>query len=75
MTARNIPRETVLGIMENPQQTIAASHGRLIYQSQYFDLVEGKNMLLRVIVEPDILDPAVISVYKTSRIEKYWLEA
>lgn len=32
-------------------------------------------MLLRVIVEPGILDPVVISVYKTSRVEKYWLEA
>lgn len=74
MRARDIPREIVLNTIENPQQRMDVGRGRQIYQSQYFDPIEQQDMLMRVIVEPSDEDLIVISVYKTSKIRKYWLE-
>ena len=75
MRARGISAEIVVGVIENPQQRVAASKGRSAYQSRYFDPVEQTDMLMRAIVEPRGADLVVVSVYKTSRIAKYWLEA
>ena len=48
--------------------------GRVIVQNKYYDDEEKKEMLLRVIgIEtPEKFD--VISVYKTSKISKYWMK-
>lgn len=69
---RHIPEEVVRDIAANPQQKSAASRGRLLHQGRYHDPVEGQEMLLRVIgvMEGDTF--RVITVYKTSKIEKYW---
>lgn len=75
MRVRDIPREEVLNTIESPQQRIDSRRGRQLYQSRYFDSVEQKDMIIRAIVEPQGDDLIVISVYKTSKIEKYWLEA
>ena len=71
---RNIAKEIVLDTVENPQQRVLATGGRQVYQSQYFDRAEEKQMLLRVIVATQSEYLIVISVYKTSKIGKYWLE-
>ena len=41
-------------------------------QNKYYDKDEGKDMLLRIIgsEKGDVFE--VITVYKTSKIEKYW---
>ncbi|MBZ0321271.1 MAG: DUF4258 domain-containing protein [Anaerolineae bacterium] len=66
---RGIPLQTIDEIMTNPQQIVEADGGRKIYQSKIeFD---GKIYLVRLIVEET--DPAtVITVYRTSKIQKYW---
>ena len=73
MGARNISREIVIHTIENAQQRLDGDKGRQIFQSQYFDEIEQKEMLLRVIAEPEDDDLIVVSVYKTSRFRKYWL--
>jgi len=47
---------------------------RRICQSKYFDSGTGKEMLLRVICEERNTLFSVITAYKTSRIDKYWIE-
>ena len=71
---RNIGKEIFLDTVENPQQRVVATGGRQVYQSQYFDSEQEKQMLLRVIVTTRGEDLIAISVYKTSKIGKYWLE-
>ena len=73
MTARGIPESMVLESVERPQQTIPINERRPINQSRYFDHSEGKEMMLRVFVEPLGDDVIVVSVYRTSRINKYWI--
>lgn len=71
MHQRGIPLVFVESVLNHPQQVISERKGRKAYQSQ-IDFGGGRIFLLRVIVIDDV-DPAiVITVYRTSKIEKYW---
>jgi len=68
---RAIPLALLDSALQQPQQIIVEPNGKKIYQSQLaFD--HGKIFLLRAIVADDV-DPAiVVTVYRTSKISKYW---
>jgi hypothetical protein len=54
-----------------PEQTIEQPAGTQILQSR-FAAADGKRYLVRVVVAA-AKDPAVVdTVYRTSKIEKYW---
>ena len=74
LQARDISRELVLDTAENPQQRISGHENRDILQSRYFDVVEGRQMLIRLITDGTGENVIVISVYKTSKFAKYWSE-
>lgn len=38
----------------------------------FTDESSGKEYLLRVIVNPKIMPNAIVTVYKTSKVVKYW---
>lgn len=70
---RNISRELVESVLQYPQQIVEVKTGRKAYQSK-IDFGGGKIYLLRVIVD-ESADPAVVvTVYRTSKISKYWSE-
>ncbi len=46
----------------------------IVFQSKYYDKILNKEMLLRAIVELAGEDLKVISVYKTSKIDRYWVK-
>jgi len=68
---RSIPISLVESVLANPQQIVSEKEGRKAYQSQV-DFSGGRRFLLRVIVADDVQPIVVITVYRTSRIEKYW---
>jgi len=67
---RSIPTSLLEHVMDAPQQ-IVPEHGELVaYQSQLV-FPDGRLYLLRAIVAER--DPrTVVTVYRTSRIAKYW---
>lgn len=72
MERREIQEAEVIAIIENPMQKLSTKKGRIIMQGLYFDGIHNKEMLLRVIgkeTKPDTF--IVITVYKTSKKEKY----
>lgn len=71
---REISEELINSVVNNPQQKLPSKKGRVIIQNKYFDQDEKREMLLRVIglETSEIFD--VITVYKTSKISKYWVE-
>lgn len=71
MERRGISLDFVESVLENPQQIVFERDGRKAYQSQV-DFGSSKVFLLRVIVADDVDPAVVITVYKTSKIEKYW---
>ncbi len=71
MNRRGIPLNIVEIVLQNPGQIVDEHGNKKAYQS-IIDARTGKNYLVRVILN-DTVDPAkVVTVYKTSKIEKYW---
>ena len=75
MKRRNIKESIVTNVIKRAEQSISSKNNRVIFQSKFFDKDEKAEMILRVICElhePEIIK--VITVYKTSKIKKYWIE-
>ena len=68
---RGIPRDLLDQVLQSPQQILPERDGKKIYQSQV-EFGGSKLFLLRAFVN-DAVEPAVVvTVYRTSKIEKYW---
>lgn len=59
---------------QNPQQTIRLRGERKVCQSKYHDSTIDKEMLLGVICEEREDSLFVITAYRTSKIDKYWIK-
>jgi hypothetical protein len=71
MRRRGISREAVDEVVTRPEQRIDARPGRVILQSRRA-YEAGKMYLVRAIVDIDRRPAEVVTVYRTSRISKYW---
>ena len=71
---REIPEEIIRNLIMNPQQNFQTKNKRFIIQGKYYNDIEGKEMLLRVIGNKVEDAFKVITVYKTSKIDKYWIK-
>ena len=67
---RKIPDHLLEVLLQSPQQVVSTYGGRKIYQSQV-DL-ENTVYLLRAVVDDRVQPPTVVTVYRTSKILKYW---
>lgn len=72
MERRHIPEELLRQVALAPEQVVSSQRGRVICQSRIDDPTSDRQMLLRVVVEqhPDAV--FVVTVYRTSKVEKYW---
>lgn len=72
MKRRQITEQQIAAVLTAPEQVEEIRAGRNVYQSR-LDLDDPpKTYLLRVFVDID-RDPAeVVTVYRTSKISKYW---
>ena len=71
MIRRQIPRAWVESVLDSPEQRYPEPDGTDILQSR-FVAENGRMYLLRVILAPDKDPPVVVTLYRTSKIEKYW---
>ena len=71
LARRQIPREWLESVAANPQQRIAQPGGTEILQSQ-MESKDGRMYLVRVVVAVEREPPVVVTVYRTSKLEKYW---
>jgi len=70
ITRRQIPESALQEVLDNPEQVLPEESGRKAYQSR-LDF-GGKMYLVRAIVEDDNKPAVVVTVYRTSKIAKYW---
>jgi hypothetical protein len=68
---RSIPHHLLTLVLEQPEQIVVEHAGRKAYQSQ-LDFGGGRIFLLRAIVRDDLEPLFVVTVYRTSKIAKYW---
>ena len=69
---REISQELVRNGLANPEQMEWIREGRAVYQAKYNMGEPLKTYLLRIFVDIDRKPPHVVTVYRTSKIEKYW---
>ena len=70
MQRRGLGETLVNQVLTAPEQREVVRPGRDLLQSR-IDM-GGRHYLLRVIVDVDRNPAEVVTVYRTSRIEKYW---
>jgi hypothetical protein len=71
MERRGISLGLLEHVLQNPQQIVLETRGKKAYQS-IIDFMTGKEFLVRAIVADENDPPVVITVYRTSKIHKYW---
>ena len=76
MDRRQISEDILDTVLKDPEQTIESISGRKILQSQFSFSEKGETnrYLVRVVIDPSAEPPKVLTVYRTSKIEKYWRE-
>ena len=57
--------------MDAPEFTVPDQAGRRILMRRYLDDVLRRDMLLRIVVEETPIEVVVVTIYKTSQIDKY----
>ncbi len=72
MTRRQITEADVARVLSAPEQIEVVRSGRMVYQARLELGEPPKTYLLRVFVDVDRQPPEVVTVYRTSKIEKYW---
>jgi len=71
MERRNIPHDLLESVLDHPQQVVFEKGGKKAYQSKV-DFGHGKIYLLLAIVNEDVDPAVVVTVYRTSKVDKYW---
>jgi hypothetical protein len=70
MHRRGIEDSIVRRVLGAPEQRYVVRSGRDVLQSRI--QIAGKTYLLRVFIDVDRQPAEVVTVYRTSRVEKYW---
>jgi len=71
LAQRQIPRNLLEDVMNSPQQIVHEYFGRRAYQSK-LDFGGGRFFLVRAIVDESTEPYTVVTVYRTSKMNKYW---
>lgn len=69
---RQISVELAMQVAQEPDQIVSARNGLECRQSKFYEDSSNKEYLMRVIVNPKIAPNVIVTVYKTSKVEKYW---
>jgi len=70
MERRAIREDLVQQVLRNFEQRIPVRPGRDVLQSRV--VVAGQTCLLRIFVDVDRSPVEVVTVYRTSKMNKYW---
>lgn len=70
---RRIPLTVVESVLANPQQKVP-EHGDVICYQSKID-INQKEYLVRLMVNERLTRAKVVTVYRTSKIRKYWKTA
>ena len=73
MQRRGISKKIIQSILTNPDQIVEIRQGRSVYQSKVQFDASNKMYLIRVFIDIDRKPPEVVTAYRTSKIEKYWI--
>ena len=67
---RGLEEKALDRLLRSPGQRLEVRPGRVVLQSRYQE--QGAEYLLRVFVDIDRIPAEVVTVYRTSKVAKYW---
>ena len=68
---RQIPLDTGQAVLDRPEQIVPIRHPLVAYRSRWTD-ASGRVSLVRAIVSLESAPGVALTVYRTSKIAKYW---
>ncbi len=68
---RELDSGEVFQTLNAPDCILPGNPPRLIYQRRYWDRILKQEMLMRAVVEESPHERWVVTIYKTSKVEKY----
>jgi hypothetical protein len=71
MVRRAISLSWLESVLQQPEQRVEDGIAKEVWQSR-FTAEHGKMYLVRAVMAVDKEPPVVVTVYRTSKIEKYW---
>lgn len=72
MERRHVTAAQIAQVLSAPEQSETIQCGRMVCQSRVDFGEPPRTYLLRVFVDVDRQPAEVVTVYRTSKIEKYW---
>jgi hypothetical protein len=72
MARRGIAEQDVRDLLAAPQQVEFVRNGRIVCQSLQGSGETSEAYLLRVFVDVDRIPARIVTVYRTSKVKKYW---
>jgi len=72
MQRRGLSEEMVRAVLAWPEQRLDVRPGRVVFQSRIPVGDPARTYLVRVFVDVDRHPAEVVTVYRTSKISKYW---
>jgi hypothetical protein len=72
MMRRQISDAEVESVLAAPEHTECVREGRAVYQARIELGEPAKTYLLRVVVDVDRQPAEVVTVYRSSKVQKYW---
>jgi hypothetical protein len=72
MIRRQISEDEVAKVLAVPEQIESVRQGRDVYQSRIEAGEPHRKYLVRVFVDVDRKPPEIVTVYRTSKVTKYW---
>jgi len=75
MGRRGLTIVVVRKVVRQADQAISVRAGREIRQSRVYSKDDGKDFLVRVIVDIKRNTLTVVTAYRTSKVEKYWRQS
>jgi hypothetical protein len=68
---REISRSEAEKTLAAPEFNVPGQIPRMVLMRRYFDEILQQDMLMRIVVEETLTERVVVTVYKTSQIDKY----
>ena len=75
MARRDIAKEEVTAVLAVPGQVEEVRAGRIVSQARLEIGNPPKTYLLRVFIDVDFKPCRIVTVYRTSKVEKYWRQS
>ena len=74
MRRRGVNTDVVQQVLSRPEQRLDVRPGRVVLQSRFTIGEPARVYLIRVFVDVDRHPAEIVTVYRTSKVAKYWQE-